>query len=127
MEKIGVRAGRCKPRCQGILKHIGRTPGVLSDDNPACLMFPVHLFPVSLFPVSFFPAIMFPAIVPAQEPADLVCVLHCQCFVGFAAEAIGAEVFGHEFFSLLNYIIWEYILYTKFNTTRFRKTISDIP
>ena len=73
---VGVRAGGHQARAQRVLEHVGGPAGVLADDHLALLA-------------------LARAVVPAQEAADLDRVLKRQRLVGFAAEAVRAEIFSH--------------------------------
>ena len=80
VQQVRVRAGGGKPRAERRFKHIARAAGVLADND--------------LCPVRFA------AVVPAEVAANAECVVDCQIYVCFPAEAVSSEIFTHCF--LLN-------------------------
>ena len=91
VQKIRVRAGSHQAAHQAVLEHIGRAPGVLADDDAGRAFLAGQAL--------LRRAAAFFIIIPAQEPAYLVCVVGGQGDIGFPAEAVGAKIFTHTFIS----------------------------
>jgi len=87
MEKTGVRPGSRKPRSQGVLKHIGGTPGVLADHDAGGVLR------------------VLPAVIPAQKTAHLEGVLRRQINAGLAPETVCTKIFTHQNNKLLCLLI----------------------
>ena len=74
---ISVSAASHQTGAESVLKHIGRTAGVLADNDLRLLS---HVG----------------AVVPAEKTSDFYRVLKGEVLVSLSSEAVGAEILAHQ-------------------------------
>ena len=93
MKQVSICTGSGQASNQTILEHIGAAAGILADDDAGRLVVAI--------------ALAQGVVVPAEEAANLVCVVSGQRDSSFATEAISPKIFSHYISSSFNLLFFK--------------------